>query len=167
MKTLAVIAAALMSIALVTACGGDEGTPLSDKIAEIDTQLGVIETASATHESAVSGAANLGAMQLEETSYESNMTSAHTAMEHEVEEMGGCMNGDAAADTAAMGTAITNLGAELATHATTMAAAADMTAADDEETRHQTALAGLIGAVRTARDAMAGSAGDYMCGGGH
>ena len=166
-KTLAVIFVASLAVSS-SACGGIHDFPMSDSLAAIDFQLTLLEAGLGPHADAINNAADMGAINDGEHDHDSRVTMAHDAMKHEVDDMVGCHSGGELADATALRAAVASLGQEFENHAASMAAAADVTAAHAEESRHQGVVAGLINSVRAQRDSMASGAGDYMCDGhGH
>ncbi len=157
----------LVGSLLLFACGGDEPkdeVPMTEILRSVSAHLTKIETMASSHEVTVGGATDLSMVQDEEASYKTMMLGNDQALQHHVEAMVACRDHDGRAlHTEDLDTAIDNLTAGIERHEANILAAVDLTAASNEETRHQTSLAANAGALLEHLDMLELDAHEFTC----
>jgi hypothetical protein len=129
------------------ACGSED-TPsmtLSEHVAEIATHMSDIRGMEEEHAAAVEDAADLDAAVALEGQHETEMTGHFDHLGEEITGLGECMDdADHMPDTTRMHQSHEDCMTEADVHAANMAAAADLSAALEEEARHQSAMADVL-----------------------
>jgi len=160
--TMHVVLAGVLAVSF--GCGSeDDGVPMTGLLEAYEAEVGELTALAAAHDTAVSGAADLAAMQAQETAYGTDAGGHMEEIEHAVLEMAECTHDGHGPELGDVGTALADLDAELTAHATAMAAAADVAAAGAEEARHQSAIADIAAVFDDAHDALHDEAADFMC----
>jgi hypothetical protein len=116
------------------------------------------------HRAAIVATADLSGIMALEASHASRIEPHMTGMRHELGDMMGCMGpaGDQPDSIEVLGD-LDRLQSECDEHREAMAAAADMTIAQAEESRHQAEMSGLMADMRTHAGAMMDGNGHFSC----
>jgi hypothetical protein len=158
---------------LASACGstdpaaGDMQEAMTATVTAFDTQVKAVDKLATTHAATIAAAADLAAVSAEEAKHMDGTMAAHHEMGTLLDHMAMCAQDGKAPNTDAMSLRVDDLGKEIEAHMKAMDAAADMTAAATEESRHQAALAAFVADMNKEDTAMTKMADSYMCPMGH
>lgn len=153
---------------LLAACHTD-GDPMTMHLSMVSESLVQLSTDSAAHKTAVAAAANVSALAAMETDHLAKALASVDSMKSMCDEMTStCMMHDGTMANAKPESDLSEqMRQECNNHKAAMAAAADLAAANTEETRHQAALEDLRGKMQKGLDGLGPTAGEFTCSSGH
>lgn len=167
MKTINSVSYPLLAALICLGCGGapaETEIAMTGLVSEAGTEVSALLAMVGSHKTTIDGAVDLIAVSTAEGTYKTMMAGHHDEIHHALGEMASCQQDDGTApQTDDLGNELENLEAELATHVTNMMSPTDLSAAQTEETRHNTAITAIITKMTTHHGELESSASTYMC----
>ncbi len=169
LRSISKVSLNILLLVAFAGCGSSDNgkTDMTAIVTSFSAELTEFKTVAEEHKNNISAAADLAATVTEADAYLTEANHHHQGMHHSFEEMQGCTHEGHPPHTDDLDTALEGLKTELTAHNTAMHAAADLVAAQAEEDRHQTAIAGFVADIETHFGEVFAEATSFSCPAGH